>query len=199
MTKFKSLDDIPDALQDFEWASDEISFKEDEYDGEFQSKAQSNDYEDLSPNFQKPVSGGKQNNYLQSHPAGQKEVPTKAGTAKVPPLPYDQSRSSTKNQRAANQLSNQIPVPPSSKYFDYDNGDDNFDDDDEVYSPKSKTFSIQKVNYSAIGGSGAGRRSPEFAPPLPYEANAASDGGKGAVAEQDSIYFSKKPRPINFK
>lgn len=68
-----------------------------------------------------------------------------------------------------------VPVPPNSKYFDYDNSADNFDDDETTASPQG--------------------RSAEFIPPLPCE----SKSSKANAGQEDSIYFSKKPRPVNFK
>lgn len=212
MTKFKSLDEIPDAGPDFDWGSNS-----DAYGGD-------NNYDDsgYSPSYKAAASSpplrgkpdsrcsagvqsyAKQDQYVAS---GKVDSASKAKASKIPPLPYDQHKSASKHVSNQNQNQQQIPAPPSSKYFDYDNGSDNFDDDDEVYSPKSKMFAIQKANYSSIGaaggagqgvGAGSGARSPEFVPPLPCETKGAA-GGKGAVSEQDSIYFSKKPRSVNFK
>lgn len=204
MTKFKSLDEIPDSQPDYDWSNDGNTYEDnydDDYDNKqsgFQHQSSDKNVPRSPPSTNKPgsISAQSYNAPMQPVVVGRKAETNqpKGHISKIPPLPYDQTKSANKPSLP---VSNQIPAPPNSKYFDYDNGDDNFDDD-EVYSPNSKAFAIKKVNYSSIGGAGgAAPRSPEFVPPLPCESKASGD--KGAAAEQDSIYFSKKPRPVNFK
>jgi len=170
MTKFRNLDDIPDTFPDsMDFGSYNPPDHErgiGEYDGYKDRSAKQESEEDSD------LYGVRQ------AVASMKVAPAANVTGKAPPLPYDHMKSAKDAKHVESKHSHMeyhVPVPPNSKYFDYDNSADNFDDDETTASPQ---------------GRGA-----EFIPPLPCE----SKSSKENAGQEDSIYFSKKPRPVNFK
>eukprot|EP01032_Pedospumella_encystans_P017599 gene17599-20047_t len=173
MTKFRSLDDIPDSFPDsvdFDRSSNYSPPDREEYstgyDGYKGSSAKQERVEDAD------LYGVRQ------AIASMKVAPAANVTGKAPPLPYDHMKSAKDAKYVESKhvnMEHHVPVPPNNKYFDYDNSADNFDDDETTASPQ---------------GRGA-----EFIPPLPCE----SKSSKTNAGQEDSIYFSKKPRPVNFK
>lgn len=181
MTKFRNLDDIPDSFPD-------SMGMDDEYIEEYDYKSQQT-Y--IHPPVQQQASVERTRKeeadlYGIRQAVATLKVSPAASTGKVPPLPYDQLNSA-RGQNTKQAASNQIPAPPNSKYFDYDNSAEDFDlDEDERPSP---TRLAKGKNIVAVASAG------EYVPPLPCE----SSSSKGDAGLQDSIYFSKKPRPVNFK
>jgi hypothetical protein len=173
MTKFRSLDEIPDASPDYDWGA---AASPEESRGTYDAPQdnQFNNYFIKSTNISSPVD---------------RKPPAATAQAKIPPLPYDQGRAAqSKAAYRSPPKPTGPPVQPNSKYFDYDNGDDNFDDDEVLPAPSPKKgIRLEGNQKSAV---------PMPAPPLPCDANQSLGGGS---PQGDSIYFSKKPRPVNFK
>jgi hypothetical protein len=174
MTKFRSLDEIPDASPDYDWgAADSPDDSNSAYDAPQDS--QFNNYFIKSAKISSPV----------------EKSPVLAAPAKIPPLPYDQSRAAqSKAVYRSPAKPTAPPAQPSSKYFDYDNGDDNFDDDEMAPLPAPSPKKGLRLEASQKTAASMP------APPLPCDANQSLGGGS---PQGDSIYFSKKPRPVNFK
>lgn len=168
MTKFRSLDDIPDSFPD---NMDELDDRT-THSTHVQPPLFHNNGESLR----------QETAYLNQAIPSLRVLPAQV-TGKAPPLPYDNLHSARESiQRSiSNATVNQIPVPPNSKYFDYDESADDFDADELSPQRTSKTNAVTNGK--------------EVAPPLPCEASSKS----GSDQQQDSIYFSKKPRPVNFK
>lgn len=164
MTKFRNLDDIPDTFPDsveFSGSNNYSSGDKDDLNREYDN------YKVSSPKCEREKDFDAYG--IRQAVACMKVTPVAHSGGKAPPLPYD----SIKIPKEAN-IKGHVPVPPNNKYFDYDNGAEDFDDDETSASP--------------LGGA-------EFIPPLPCE----SKSGKPGAGQEDSIYFSKKPRPVNFK
>jgi hypothetical protein len=173
MTKFRSLDDIPDATSDFDWGSSAIAPQQEDY---FQEDHSFDEYRIKSVKLESPVGKGNSGPSATSN--------TAAG--KVPPLPYDQSRAAIAKPSAS--LNNNAPVP-ATKYFDYDDGDDDFESDQISLPTPSPKKALRLGEAGAKQGAAA---VPMPAPPLPCDT-------KPNNSEADTIYYSKKPRPVEFK
>jgi len=182
MTKFKNLDDIPDSFPDSMGADDDFNA---EYAHTSQHSCMHTQVQQRSSGSVECALQEDADLYgIRQAVAAFKVSAAPAG--KAPPLPYDQLNSA--RGQAPRQVTNQIPVPPTSKYFDYDNSPDDFDLDEDEQRSSPARFTKGK-------GIAAGSSEAECVPPLPYETISA----KGGSGQQDSIYFSKKPRPVNFK
>ena len=175
MTKFKSLDDIPDAAQDYDWSNNNDQNANDNSPVYQNSSRQDNSFDNYYISEVKISPVKELNNDFAAVSINQ---------GKVPPLPYDQKRGHAINTNESNSNNNRATIAPQSKYFDYDNSADDFEAD-EINSLPSPVQRSKQSNQKEIASSPA--------PPLPC------DMGGSVVGESDSIYFSKKPRPVNFK
>jgi hypothetical protein len=188
MTKFKSLDDIPDEIPDNFWGRTSDPAKDISNDSYYYVKE--------SPHQVPPDD---EDVYTIQNRLGALSIGNKA--TKAPPLPLDISRmNNAKLKSQQQQLDSPPPKPPSSKYFDYDETEEEEEEelvDQQTFcptKPKGAVAFTGDTKHSKHGArdSGAGN---DFAPPLPYE----TDKNASSTNQDGSIYFSKKPRPVNFK
>ena len=176
MTKFKNLDDIPDASPNYDWNTS----SQNEYENKGQADYSFDNYTIRSTNISSPI------NIRQTHNAAE----IRQGTTKAPPLPYDQIRAVVSKPDVV--INNNAP-PPNCKYFDYDGGGDDFEADEVLPTPSPKKGQRYESREVYTKGSAA-----MPAPPLPCDVSpTASQQQQQQLG--DSIYFSKKPRPVQFK
>lgn len=173
MTQFRNLDDIPDAMGEYDWEHSETNNHLAPIDQSFES------YQIKSVKLDSSL-----DNELVGGPRNGNSTFVGSNHGKVPPLPYDQSRPTI--SKPAPPVGTNVAAP-ASKYFDYDHGADDFDDD-ALQAPSPKK-AIRLVQQDAQYGASA---PPLPAPPLPCDV-------KPNNSDADSIYFSKKPRPVEFK
>lgn len=201
MTKFRSLDDIPDSFPDsvnYGGSTNDDEDEDEDVGSHFQQDRPAHNNLYGIHNQTANVSCSSNRSAVNEDDSGirhavsslalsqpKSQVPYSSnGNGKAPPLPYDQFNPKPIKPPPP---TNQVPALPNSKYFDYDNSADDFENDEIPYcSPKNK--------YNAVNGSkpSFGAKDADFAPPLPCESSSKA-------AAEDSIYFSKKPRPVNFK
>lgn len=161
-------------------------------------------------------------------PIGGKHYEYRPDSGSSPPLPYEFELKRARDQHSPRATAyndsniNKAPAPPPSKYFDYGDDDDDYggvdedaydaDDVDDGYEEMNKKMNAVSMannnkrgkatsNPSKPGGSrvtaGASATGKNGAPPLPYEKTEQS-GGPPHQSEKDQIYFSRKPRPVDF-
>ena len=232
MTKFRSLDDIPDSTDDNIWSAQDSNYEDqsnyDDYDNNHSDGKVADSYRppyQPQPQQQIPVFRPTSNN---------KPVGATIQTGKAPPLPYESQQQRPGNVIASfGQHANlgvnehQAPIPPKSKYFDYNNEQE--EDETLNLSPQQYTSDerntkkkstgvpspVKKMTAAAIPNRAAVPAAAGFVPPLPYNnasnnvrfgngvntnSNYDNSSAVGGVDSEDSsIYFSKKPRPVNFK
>ncbi|KAJ1413073.1 hypothetical protein B484DRAFT_172185 [Ochromonadaceae sp. CCMP2298] len=213
MTKFKSFDEIPDSFD--AWAGDENE-RTVRVTAQVSSPVRWHSQQQQQPQHQESYGITKESYGITKESygitQGMASMSFAPSMSSAPPLPYDHLHSKPP-QRQQQQQQQQAPLPPQSKYFDYaeeeeeygGGGGDDYSENandppgmrqaqqPQPQQPQRQGARVGGGGGGGNGGGGSGGGGGDV-PPLPYESDS-----RDSKKQQDSIYFSKKPRPVDFK